>query len=291
MGDAMVYIQQKLYNKFYKTWMALLTHPLGIRFLSIKRECPPNKSKISLAITHYNRPHLIVAALTNVLNDDRINDIVIYDDCSSVEQFEQMHLAVKDLSPKISIHRGEKNFGPFKSKITAISKCKNNWAILLDSDNVLSRTYVDVLYQIPEWEPTVIYCPDYAKPYLDFRHLDGTKLDLKKLRQLLEEKSPKVDAFVNDGNFFVNVHNYLECSKDYTEISVKACDVLAFNYLWLRKGFTLYATKNLDYYHRVHTSNNWINRQTHAVEVLEGITEAIMSNKDYQFPFKPKAAN
>ena len=274
-------LENKVYQQYYKIMMDLRTSLLGVRLISIRRPSVANRSKISLAITHFNRSSLVVGALCNALYDDRIDDIIIYDDASSPEEFSRMQANIANLSPKISIRRGEQNFGAYKSKIIAISHCKNEWAIILDSDNALSETYVDRLYHITAWNPKLIYCPTSANPYFNFKLFSDTEINLEKARELiLNNPNPKLFRnFINDGNYFVNVQKYLDCAKDNQDICVQASDVAAFNYLWLKSGGSLYAVSNLSYYHRQHSGSYWLSTMTDSKKVLNKIIEAITNHK------------
>jgi len=274
-------LENKVYQQYYKIMMDLRTSLLGVRLISIRRPSVANRNKISLAITHFNRSSLVVGALCNALYDDRIDDIIIYDDASSPEEFSRMQANIANLSPKISIRRGEQNFGAYKSKIMAISHCKNEWAIILDSDNALSETYVDRLYHITAWNPQLIYCPTSANPYFNFKLFSDTEINLEKARELiLNNPNPKLFRnFINDGNYFVNVQKYLDCVKDNQDICVQASDVAAFNYLWLKSGGSLYAVSNLSYYHRQHSGSYWLSTMTDSKKVLNKIIEAITNHK------------
>ena len=274
-------LENKVYQQYYKIMMDLRTSLLGVRLISIRRPSVANRSKISLAITHFNRSSLVVGALCNALYDDRIDDIIIYDDASSPEEFSRMQANIANLSTKISIRRGEQNFGAYKSKIIAISHCKNEWAIILDSDNALSETYVDRLYHITAWNPKLIYCPTSANPYFNFKLFSDTEINLEKAREfILNNPHPKLFRnFINDGNYFVNVQKYLDCAKDNQDICVQASDVAAFNYLWLTSGGSLYAVSNLSYYHRQHSGSYWLSTMTDSKKVLNKIIEAITNHK------------
>jgi len=278
-------LENKVYQQYYKIMMDLRTSLLGVRLISIRRPSVANRSKISLAITHFNRSSLVVGALCNALYDDRIDDIIIYDDASSPEEFSRMQANIANLSPKISIRRGEQNFGAYKSKIMAISHCKNEWAIILDSDNALSETYVDRLYHISAWNPKLIYCPTSANPYFNFKLFSDTEINLEKARELiLNNPNPKLFRnFINYGNYFVNVQKYLDCAQDNQDICVQASDVAAFNYLWLKSGGSLYAVSNLSYYHRQHSGSYWLSTMTASKKVLNKILEAITNHKKCDF--------
>lgn len=271
-------VRKKIYKYYYETITKTLTNPVFEQLFPLKRKTGDDARKISLAITHYNRSQLIRNSLVNILQDERINDVVIYDDCSSIEEFDKMRSLLQNLSPKISIYRGEENYGPYKSKITAVSKCRNDWAVILDSDNVLSRSYVDTLYQIPQWNPHVLYCPSFAKPDFDFRRLANIEINLEQAKAIIikNQHIKLFRNFLNDGNYFVNVHNYVSCGNNREDMNVRAADVIVFNYAWLTMGYSLYVVNNLQYYHRIHSGSyqigTWRNSRKIVDEILHSIT-------------------
>ena len=275
-------IRKKISNYSYNLTAKILTYPLGVRLLSIRRDAIANERKISLAITHYNRSNLIAGALRNVLMDERINDVIIYDDCSSMDEFSKMQAITKKMSNKISIYRGEKNLGPYHSKVTAISKCKNEWAIILDSDNALSRNYVDRLYQISTWNTNLIYCPSFAEPNFDFRQFTNTELTLYKIKELIlkNENIKLLRSLLNDGNYFINVPKYIECSRINEFNSVPAADVIVFNYSWLQQGYSLYILNNLNYYHRIHSGSFQMSSWRNSRQIVDGIIKSIANDEE-----------
>ncbi len=100
--------------------------------------------KISVGITHYNRPKLLEECLKNILDDDRIGEIVINDDFSTQIDFEQVEM-LKGKSDKIKIFRNPYNLGAYRNKLETVKNCTLAWVILIDSDNYLYKSYLDSL--------------------------------------------------------------------------------------------------------------------------------------------------
>ena len=123
--------------------------------------------KISLAIPADNSSKFILDTLKYVIDNERVDEIIISDDFS--DDYEQLIAKIKGVSPKIKVFKNKQNLGGFGNKYVAISKCKNRRAILLDSDNSLSENYIDKLFEIPEWESDMIYCPDFGKSELNYK--------------------------------------------------------------------------------------------------------------------------
>lgn len=82
--------------------------------------------KISVGIPHYNRSSLLVECLNNILEDDRIGEIVINDDFSPEEDFHKV-LELKYESDKIKVFRNSSNLGAYKNKLETIKNCTLDW--------------------------------------------------------------------------------------------------------------------------------------------------------------------
>ena len=101
-------------------------------------------------------------ALRVAITDNRVSEIIICDD-DSKDILELTQLLIQINSNKIKMYKNGKNLGCYLNKIEVISKCTNEWAILLDSDNVIEKDYIDTLYNIQEWNANTIYHPCWAK--------------------------------------------------------------------------------------------------------------------------------
>ena len=69
-------------------------------------------NKISLAITTYNRVEMTIKSFERVLDDERIDDIIIVDDHSLPEMYQKLSAKIDELmNPKIHLVRNEVNLG------------------------------------------------------------------------------------------------------------------------------------------------------------------------------------
>jgi glycosyltransferase involved in cell wall biosynthesis len=55
---------------------------------------------ISLCIPNYNRSNFVISSFLNILHDERINEIIISDDCSEEKIFNELSEELKKLAPK-----------------------------------------------------------------------------------------------------------------------------------------------------------------------------------------------
>jgi glycosyltransferase involved in cell wall biosynthesis len=123
----------------------------------------PDTRKISVCIPVFNRYELLLQSYNCVLDDDRVDEIIIVDDASDRDIFDKVCEAVQD-EPKIRLFRNEENIDCYRNKQKAVSLASNPFCVLLDSDNIIDRDYLDKLYEFDEWESGMIYAPDYARP-------------------------------------------------------------------------------------------------------------------------------
>lgn len=154
------------------------------------------KPDITVAIPFYNSVDYIEDAIRLPLFDSRVSEIIINDDCSNDDQYEQLVYKINSLlndeeisydvnfnlisdnnsnarpsvfymtsqnvseqAKKIVVYRNEKNLGGFVNKYETIKKSNNEWVYLLDSDNFMVDCSIPALYNIEEWDEKICYCP------------------------------------------------------------------------------------------------------------------------------------
>jgi len=213
------------------------------------------KGKISLAITTFERSDWVLRSFERVLKNDNIDEIIIVDDCTEIGTFIKLW-EILDLrvNRKVRLYRNPYNLGPMRNKQEVVKSCKNEWVILLDSDNVIDNTYVDVVIKLNK-NQNVIYCPG-----LTFR-LDGTKMwDWSEFNYLIDKSKAKRNTtnalfitLLNTGNYFVNRKEYLSVFNDNV-IDVNLCfnDALYYSYLWLLSGNKMKVVPEMTYVHSQH---------------------------------------
>lgn len=228
-----------------------------------QQENKQNPKKISLAIPHYNNTEFIREALDPALNDERIGEIIICDDKSKdIDTLEQILTTLNN--PKIKLYKNQTNLGCYHNKIETVSKCSNQWAILLDSDNIISKEFIDRLYEIPEWNTATIYAPSVAETFpiepsdlLNYRAFTNTHItpDVYINHALT---NLNFICLINNCNYFLPTQEYIKCMSQYT-YERATIDSLDSNVLftdWLYNNNTVYIVDNLKYKHRVHPNSN-----------------------------------
>jgi hypothetical protein len=123
---------------------------------------------------------------------------------------------------------------------------KTEWCILFDSDNVLTKDYIDKLYTL-DWDKNTSYQPSFARPNFDYRHLVGV-YDNNNISEKID--LPLFDCMLNTQNFFINKSEYVRVWRD--EQDINGADSIFFNALWISAGNKIQVVDGLEYDHLVH---------------------------------------
>lgn len=229
---------------------------------------------ITLAITHFNRFWYLQECIDQVKDDPRIGEIVISDDASTDGSFERLCLLYQN-NPKIKLTRNEKNLDCYFNKHRAVLKSSCDWVILFDSDNVIKPSYLDRLQALPEWDPNVLYCPDFAEPHFDYTPFAGKIVDRKTIASLMPltphthlqtrkwrpplppvyNPQPRYGTALNTCNYFVHRQGYLQVWDG--SVNPHTSDSIYQAYNWLKAGKRILIVPGLRYYHRVHEDSHY----------------------------------
>jgi len=221
--------------------------------------------KITLAIPHYNNTKFILEAINVSINDDRVSEIIICDDKSNdIDILENILSEVNN--EKIKLYKNEVNLGCYHNKIETVSKCTNEWVILLDSDNVIKKDFIDILFSISEWDINTIYLPCWAitfpgKPsiFLDYRCYINQ--NISKDFYLNNFNDNKFQCLINNCNYFLPSKNFMDCMNKYKDFHKREIiDVLDSAVLftdWLQNNNKFIVVNNLTYQHRLHPNSNY----------------------------------
>lgn len=208
---------------------------------------------LSLCITTYNRFELLKESFAQVINDPRINDIVILDDASTDGSYEKIVEYYKGVD-KVRVIRQAQNRGMQQNKRDAIAYAKNEFAIILDSDNSFGVDYINAIYSGGQMIPDVINCPDFAYPDFDFRKYSGQFINRKNAKKFMSD--PMFRCFLNCCNYCVPKYSYLQTYRH--DPLVKETDTIAFNYHWLNADYSFYMVPDCKYHHLVHKESGFL---------------------------------
>jgi glycosyltransferase involved in cell wall biosynthesis len=238
--------------------------------------------KLTLAITVYNRYDLLLESFSQVIDDSRIDEILICDDHSKDEYWNKIK-ELPALSPKIKVVRQLENRNMSVNKRDAIFHSKNDWVIIFDSDNVIGEDYLDALESEGELLTRFIYCPSFAKPNFDYRKLERRVFSVSRVfpdnRGSLGVRPDFNDTatacLFNTCNYVVNRSEYLKVWEENKY--VKSADTIWFNYLWLKAGNYFTVLPRMEYAHLVHKNSGFMQEVDYNMKKAQEIQKLIMA--------------
>jgi hypothetical protein len=234
------------------------------------------QDKVSVVTPFYNTIYYYDKYITGLLEDDRIDEIIIVDDHSDQDQYEGLVVLAKH--PKIKLVRNEENLGEFKTRIKGAEIAKNDWVVFLDSDNSLTESYLDKLFEIPHWREDVIYHADFGNiHHINYESLAGNYLGTHNIARFLTEKRYMISMFLNTGNYFMNRKKYLEVAKPVSYIAKHAYGDIWFNRHWFKSGGKIFVVPGMKYVHRRRKDSVWREYQKEMQPIIDE-TLALLAN-------------
>lgn len=228
---------------------------------------------LTLAITVYNRYELLLESFAGVINDPRIDEILVIDDCSEDKYWNKIEQLPK-FNPKIKVVRQLKNRGMSVNKRDAVFNSKNDWVILGDSDNVFKTNYIDAFLKLPKVAPHIIYCPSFAAPNFDYRKYRGNIYFKSSSFQLLLQET-EFSCLMNTCNYVVNREEYILRWQENEEMI--ASDTIWFNYLWLKSGNAFFVVPDMEYQHRVHKGSGFLEQMEYNMAQADKVKKLIIA--------------
>jgi hypothetical protein len=212
------------------------------------------------------------------LDNDLIEEIIITDENGN--DIEKIKSAFPN-NKKLVLVKNENRLGPFLNKLKACSFAKNEWIVLMDSDNFADKNYFIIAKDYIEKnninDKNIILSPCKAKPNFNFSHLSGfiynngtiqINRDLEKEifgGYFCNNIYTNSEVLMNLGNFVINKYliDNIDLSLETENIkNSSACDVIYFNTLLFEQlDLHLHVVPNLEYEHVVHDGSTYI--QTH----------------------------
>jgi hypothetical protein len=212
--------------------------------------------RISVCIPQYGRPDMLMETIQYPLFDSRIDEIIICDDQSPIDEYYKLIRNIKGL-PKIKLIKNVVNFHNQQNKRNALSFAKNDWCVLLDNDNKINKDFIDKLYEIENWAVEKIYHPAFAAPNFDYRKFNNHTIDIENVAKYCDYNI--FMTLLNTNNYFVNRNEYLKTYQYNSEI--RGADGIYNNFNWLKAGNTIYIVPNMEYEHRVHPGSEFLHER------------------------------
>jgi glycosyltransferase involved in cell wall biosynthesis len=210
---------------------------------------------LSLCVTTYNRAQMCIDSFKEVIDDERINDILILDDCSTDGSYASLRKHFKG-NEKVRVVQQMFNRGMSINKRDAIALAKNEWVIIFDDDNKIEQAYLNSLAATPDIFENVkeIYLPDFAKPTFDYRSYGGRWFDASTINRV--SSLPMFGALLNTCNYVVNRDFYIKTWVFNKEM--KGTDTIWHALQHLKAGGEFYVVPGMEYEHRVHDESGFM---------------------------------
>lgn len=227
---------------------------------------------LSIALTNYNRYDFLIESFAPVINDSRVSEIVISDDCSDLEIYDRLHDYFIGYE-KVKLFRNERNVGMSRNKAIAVELATNNIVALIDSDNVITSSYIDALFANGQlMTDKVINVPAFAQPNFDFRKYAGTFIRTKEAKENMNDSIFRV--MLNCCNYVVPRQTYIDVYEYNSEM--KGTDTIYMNYLWLKKGYSFYVVPGMEYFHRVGSHSGFLQDMAYNMQKAKEIENKIL---------------
>lgn len=227
---------------------------------------------ISIVIPTWERVEMTMNSFAKVYNDDRISNIVIVDDASSMETFNKFRKY--DNLPKVKLYRNLTNQDCYTNKFISVSYSPTQFCILFDSDNIIDTDYIDRIFE-QQWDAKTILAPTFAAPLFDYRTYSGIKIDRTNVSEYMGK--PMFDTALNTHNMFVNRDEYLQCFDP--NVNPHSSDSIFMNYQWLNRGNSIYFVPELTYQHTVHENSHYKTNCHKSPEFYKEIEEKLKNMK------------
>ena len=127
--------------------------------------CIPTMDRFDIFLSRY---------LVKYLDNEYINEIIITDENGNdIEKIKNMF----GDNNKLVLIKNEKCLEPFLNKLKVCSLAKNEWIVLMDSDNFAYKDYFIVAKKYIEEkigeQKNIILAPSKARTNFDYSHLSG----------------------------------------------------------------------------------------------------------------------
>jgi hypothetical protein len=208
--------------------------------------------------------------LIEYLENEYVDEIIITDENGNdIEKIIRIFPGNK----KLILIKNETRLGPFLNKLKACSFAKNEWIVLMDSDNFAQKEYFKKAKQYIDENigdsKNIILAPSKARPNFDFTNLSGfiyEKGTFSRNNQAeIKSKEPhnsNSGTLMNTGNYVLNkfLIDNLNLDNERDNISKSsACDVVYFNTLLFEQlELNLHVVSGMEYNHVVHNGSIYI---------------------------------
>lgn len=212
-------------------------------------------------------------SFAQVINDDRITEIIICDDASDGDYCEQLHEATKN-TPKVRLYRNDVNIGMAANKVKSVELAENDWCIVFDSDNILTPDYIDAFEQnAGVLAENIFYMPDFAMPNFDYTEFAGKLFDKGSIKPYIGRGT--FGAMLNTSNFIVNKDAYIDAYKPNKDM--RGTDTIWHIFNHIKNGGLLRVVPGMRYEHLVHFQSEYMKHMQYNLMKASEIEHLILA--------------
>ena len=179
--------------------------------------------------------------------------------------------------PKLHIYTNANRLGAYLNKRQCIEKSPTDWIAVLDSDNIFSEEFFEVVLETlaaEKWNPQLVLASsENIRLFLKTgeqenrtAHFTGLRITRKNWNQVLQ--MPNWNFLLNDGNYIVHKSVLQHLNPNYTLAQVQAADAILAAKQFVEKGCTYYIVPHLRYIHTVHDDSEWLKTDRESTRIL-----------------------
>jgi hypothetical protein len=206
-------------------------------------------------------------SISEYLENELISEIIITDETGNdVNKIRQDFNNIK-----LNLFVNSKILGPFLNKLEACKYAKNEWIVLMDSDNFADKNYFikskEYIDNVIKYEKNIILSPCKAKPNFNYSHLSGFiykkgEFNNNKKKEIINNDFGSSEMLMNTGNYVINKYliDNINLENESENISKSpSCDVIYFNtLLFEHMDLNMHVVDGMEYEHVVHDGSTYL---------------------------------
>lgn len=215
--------------------------------------------KIDICITSFNRDISVTQSFGQVLHHPFVNKIHVVDDASDRGFYKSLQFKIDRINSefpatKVFLYRNEKNLDCYFNKREAVSKGTTERVIILDSDNVIDESYIEVIKKYKgKTNRLIVLQPEFARPHFDFRNVKERYIDRHNISTLIDDGA--VQTMLNAMNYCVDREMYLEAFDE--TIDPVTSDSFYQNYNLMLHGCRFIIAEGMQYDHPISDDSHY----------------------------------
>lgn len=204
--------------------------------------------KISIGITHFNRPELFNEVIMKLGNLPSNFSLCIVDDCSEEKKFNKIKQILKSTNLKYNLHRHANNMGPGAAKNSLFEFSDTEYVFVLDSDNGIDVNSLQYIHNYASEHESAILAPASIRYFFN-------KFNVKNVTYCRKPFLANLNTFIfgdevyNNGNMLILKNVWKEVGGYPVHHTL---DTQGFGFRLRTHGYYYDCVQGASYYHRRH---------------------------------------